>query len=187
MYKQRAITTDQPLSLKHDVYCTSKLAYWRRCNPQALNICVNWLLLRIIPCVNDPSVQYGSCVVCACSVFILFLFCCFLLTQKFIVKRQCMHVTNADHGCIILSGSPISPWCLFSPMELLTWRIRQKNFLASGFTSGVCGPLNMLSSVTDIVPLAQPTYEKKTFLGFGKVLQRLNLHDLKIYNTKSND
>ncbi len=57
----------------------------------------------------------------------------------------------------------------------------------------------MRSSVTPIMPLAQPAYEnaqshsgdviqkKKTFLGFGKVLQRLNLHGLKIYNTKSNN
>ncbi len=79
-------------------------------------------------------------------------------------------------------------------MELLTWRIRQKKFL----TSGLRGPLNM-RNVTPMVPLAQPAYEnarshsrgvtdkKITFLGFGKVLQRLNLHGLKIYNTKSNN
>ncbi len=44
-------------------------------------------------------------------------------------------------------------------MELLAWRIRQKKFLASGFTSRVCGPLNMCSNVTPIMPLAQPAYE----------------------------
>ncbi len=74
-----------------------------------------------------------------------------------------------------------------------------KKFLASRFTSGLCGPLNMRSSITPIMPLAQPAYEnaqrhrgdaiqkKKTFLGFGKVLQILNLCGLKIYNTKSNN
>ncbi len=74
-----------------------------------------------------------------------------------------------------------------------------KKFLASGFTSGVCGPLNMHSSVTPIMPLAQPAYENvwshsgdiiqnnMTFLGLGKVLQRLNLHGLKIYNIRSNN
>ncbi len=34
-----------------------------------------------------------------------------------------------------------------------------KKFLASGFTSGECGPLNVRIIVTPIVPLAQPTYE----------------------------
>ncbi len=34
-----------------------------------------------------------------------------------------------------------------------------KKFLASGITSGVCGPLNMRSSVSPMVPLAQPAYE----------------------------
>ncbi len=34
-----------------------------------------------------------------------------------------------------------------------------KKFLASGFTSVVCSPLNMCSSVTPMVPLAQPAYE----------------------------
>ncbi len=58
----------------------------------------------------------------------------------------------------------------------------------------------MHSSVTLIVHPAQPAYEnarrhsgdvihtkKETFLSFGKVLERLNFHGLKIYNRKSNN
>ncbi len=36
---------------------------------------------------------------------------------------------------------------------------KPKTFLASGFTSGVCGSLNMRSSVIPIMPLAQPAFE----------------------------
>ncbi len=79
---------------------------------------------------------------------------------------------SCTHGCMILSGYRIPRWrLLFNPMELLSW-----------FTSGVCGPLNMRSSVAPIMPLAQPAYvneqshrgdvKKKTFVGFEKVLQR---------------
>jgi len=41
---------------------------------------------------------------------------------------------------------------LFIPMKLLTWHIGHKKCLASGFTSAVCDPLNMHSSVSPAGP-----------------------------------
>lgn len=42
----------------------------------------------------------------------------------------------------------IQRWRLLNPKRLLAWSRHQNSFLASGFTSWLCGPLNMCNSVS---------------------------------------
>ncbi len=74
-----------------------------------------------------------------------------------------------------------------------------KKFLASWLLPGyaahlICAVVLLPSCLWPSLPMrtrkatgVTSFRKKKTFLGFGKVLERLNLHGLKIYNTKSNN
>lgn len=57
-----------------------------------------------------------------------------------------------QHGYIIIAGYQTKNGAHSAHQELLGWHIRQKTFLASSFTSMLCGPLNMHSSVSPVGP-----------------------------------
>ncbi len=116
--------------------------------------------------------------------------------QKIILKHNEKKTVSLQHGCIERTAYSAPRWPPIQIMRIVHPAHHRKSFLASWFTSWLCGPLNMRSWVPPTGPapkfLLSPytlhcgdtTDFKSAFLSSRKVLQIQNLHGLKIHYRK---